>query len=130
RFGGESGGNGANDGRLGGHGVARRARVPVAATRLRAWRARGRREGMRLRALAVALVLACVLAGPAGAASRVLIDDFEDPSAWKAQPAAGVDLTIGSDKGVHGRALRLDVKFTRGSGYAVAHRAVSLDLPA
>ncbi len=85
---------------------------------------------MSLRWLAVALL--CLAAGPAhpAAPARVLVDDFEDVSAWKAQPAAGVDLTIGSDAGVHGRAMRLDVNFTRGSGYAVAHRAVSLDLPA
>lgn len=84
-------------------------------------------------AAACALVLACAPARPAHAADwapRVLVDDFADPTLWKAQPAAGVDLTIGSDAGVHGKALRLDVNFTRGSGYAVAHRAVSLDLPA
>ncbi len=60
----------------------------------------------------------------------VLVDDFERPARWSAHPADGVELRIGSDAGVSGRALRLDVNFARGSGYAVARRAVSLDLPA
>lgn len=61
-------------------------------------------------------------------AHGVLIDDFEDASAWSPHPADGVSLTIGSDEGVHGRALRLDVAFT-GGGYAVARKDVALDLP-
>ncbi|MGH7724852.1 MAG: discoidin domain-containing protein [Candidatus Eiseniibacteriota bacterium] len=77
----------------------------------------------------------CALAEtPAGgsgatAVSR-LVDDFERPARWTPHPADGVELKIGSDTGVKGRALRLDVNFTRGSGYAVARRAVSLNLPA
>jgi len=86
----------------------------------------------RLAPVARAAALACLLAAPSRAAEkpRVVVDDFENPALWQAQPAAGVELAIGSDAGVHGKALRLDVNFTRGSGYAVAHRAVSLDLPA
>ena len=83
------------------------------------------------------LVLAFALASPpaaavaaAGAAvGAILIDDFEDVSAWTAHPSEGVNLDLGSDAGAHGRALRLDVRFARGTGYAVARRAVSLDLP-
>ncbi|MFI5370260.1 MAG: discoidin domain-containing protein, partial [Candidatus Eisenbacteria bacterium] len=59
----------------------------------------------------------------------VVIDDFEDPSAWKAQPADGVELTLHPDSGLAGRSLRLDFRFVRGGGYAVIHRAVALDLP-
>ena len=68
-------------------------------------------------------------AGPP-AASTIVVDDFEDIAAWSAHPAEGVALGLASDAGEHGRALRLDVRFTRGTGYAVARRAVSLDLPA
>jgi F5/8 type C domain-containing protein len=66
--------------------------------------------------------------GAAAAGPRV-IDDFESPSAWSAFPAEGVSLDLHSDAGERGRALRMEVRFTRGTGYAVARRAVSLDLP-
>ncbi|MGH7731643.1 MAG: discoidin domain-containing protein [Candidatus Eiseniibacteriota bacterium] len=69
---------------------------------------------------------------PAGAAadSTFVADPFEDVSAWTAHPAEGVTLALASDAGERGRALRMDVSFTRGTGYGVARRAVSLDLPA
>jgi len=62
------------------------------------------------------------------AGRRVLIDDFEDASRWEPHPSDGVRLTVGSDAGVHGRALRLDFAFS-GGGYALVRRAVDLDLP-
>jgi hypothetical protein len=68
-------------------------------------------------------------AAGAGGAS-ILVDDFESASAWSAHPADGVELAIGTDAGVHGRALRLDFRFVSGGGYAVARRNVHLDLPA
>ncbi len=61
--------------------------------------------------------------------SRTTIDDFEDISAWSAHPADGVKLKLSSDAGAHGKALRLDFDFGGGGGYAVAHRAVSFDVP-
>ncbi len=67
---------------------------------------------------------------PARADPTVMVDDFEDVSRWSAHPAEGVTLALGSDAGAHGRALRMDVRFTRGTGYAVVRRPVSLDLPA
>ncbi len=83
--------------------------------------------------LAGALALALVSPRAAHAASapapRVIIDAFEDVAAWSAIPASGVQLRIGSDAGVHGKALRLDFDFGGGGGYAVAKRAVALDLP-
>lgn len=68
--------------------------------------------------------------GAMAAESATVVDAFEDISAWSAHPAEGVTLSLASDAGEHGRALRMDVNFTRGTGYAVARRAVSLDLPA
>src|SRR2546426_7651513 len=59
----------------------------------------------------------------------VVVDDFEDISAWSTHPSEGVEAIVRSDVGTHGHALRLDVRFTRGTGYAVVRRAVSLDLP-
>lgn len=93
-------------------------------------------------ALAVAwvgMVVGVVLGGPLEASadtsapstgdSATVVDDFESASAWSAFPAEGVTLDLRSDAGERGRALRMDVRFTRGTGYAVARRAVSLDLP-
>jgi F5/8 type C domain-containing protein len=73
-------------------------------------------------------VIATVGAAPGAAAT--VVDAFDDVSAWSAHPAEGVTLGLASDAGDRGRSLRLDVRFTRGTGYAVAKRAVSLDLPA
>ncbi|HKQ56559.1 MAG TPA: discoidin domain-containing protein [Candidatus Eisenbacteria bacterium] len=83
------------------------------------------------RRLLLLLALAGMVPAVAGAAdSTVVVDRFEDVSAWTAHPAEGVTLDLKSDAGEHGQALRMDVHFTRGTGYAVARRAVSLDLPA
>ena len=82
----------------------------------------------RLRAL-VGLAVVAVFGAATAAESSVVVDTFEDVSAWSAHPAEGVTLALASDTGDRGRALRMDVRFTRGTGYAVARRAVSLDLP-
>jgi hypothetical protein len=49
---------------------------------------------------------------------------LDDPQAWQAFPADGVQLDLSDDAG----ALRLDFSFS-GGGYAIARRAVDLDLP-
>ena len=86
---------------------------------------------MRTFASALVLLAGLVLAGPtpAAPAPRVLVDDFEDVSGWSAQPAAGVELKIGQDEGVHGKAMRLDFRFVRGGGYAVARKTFDIPLP-
>ncbi len=61
---------------------------------------------------------------------RVVVDDFDDVSPWSAHPADGVTLALATDEDVVSRTMRLDVHFVTGGGYAVARRAVSLDLPA
>ena len=75
---------------------------------------------------AIAIVLT---ASRAEAQQPRVIDDFSDVAAWKAVPSDGVSLKIGSDAGEHARAMRLDFDFHGGGGYAVAHRAVALDVP-
>lgn len=56
-----------------------------------------------------------------------MIDDFaRGVAAWSAHPSDGVSLDIRPDAG----AMRLDFDFHGGAGYAIARRAVSLDLPA
>ncbi len=73
----------------------------------------------------VALAAAAASAAPA---RPVVVDAFESTAPWKAQPADGVSLALATDAGAVGRAMRLDFDFHGGGGYAVAHRAVALDL--
>ena len=74
-------------------------------------------------------LLGVLLARPDTTRSQ-LIDSFDKLESWTAQPAEGVDLAIRSDRGRTGRAMRLDYAFKSGGGYAIAHRAVSINLPA
>ncbi|MCC7140952.1 MAG: discoidin domain-containing protein [Candidatus Eisenbacteria bacterium] len=67
-------------------------------------------------------------AGDPAAVAR-LLDNFEDPSGWRAYPADGVELRLSSDSGIHGRSLRLDFDFKKGGGYAVAQKRLPIDLP-
>jgi hypothetical protein len=72
------------------------------------------------------------LASPAAATSPpepVVVDAFESSAAWTAMPASGVEMKLSLEPGVHGNALRVDFRFTKGGGYAVIHRKVSLELP-
>jgi hypothetical protein len=78
----------------------------------------------------IALCLMGLMATPPDTAGSRLIDGFERVDQWTAQPAEGVKLAIRSDAGRTGRAMRLDFAFTSGGGYAIAHRAVAIDLPA
>jgi hypothetical protein len=82
-----------------------------------------------LASVLVALI-ALVASTVVGSAPDVLVvDDFEVIDAWSPHPADGVELAIGSDEGLVGKALRLDVSFP-GAGYAVVRRELALDLPA
>jgi len=71
--------------------------------------------------MTVAVIATTAAAG--GADGPTIIDDFESVAAWSAHPAEGVTLALSSDAGEHGKALRMDVHFTHGTGYAVARRA-------
>jgi hypothetical protein len=76
----------------------------------------------------IAFLVLLALAAPLAAQTRVL-DDFETISGisgWTAAPSDGVRLDLSGDQG----ALRLDFDFHGGAGYAVAHKAFTLDLPA
>ncbi|MFL5559961.1 MAG: discoidin domain-containing protein [Gemmatimonadaceae bacterium] len=79
-----------------------------------------------MRALVAGLCL--LVAGRAQAQTRVL-DSFEDLSPWRAQPSDGVSASIHPDQGVSGRAMRIDVDFHGGAGYAVVHRSLPTTLP-
>jgi hypothetical protein len=66
-----------------------------------------------------------LLSSPLAAQTRTL-DDFASIAGWKSMPSDGVSLDLSEDHG----ALRLDFDFHGGAGYAVAHKAFALDLPA
>lgn len=71
----------------------------------------------------VSVLLACCGA-LVGCGTRAPVP-LQDPSVWTAHPADGVTMKLADDEG----ALRLDFSFS-GGGWAIARRAVDLDLPA
>lgn len=73
------------------------------------------------------LMLLALLQSPAPG-RPIFVDDFADAGAWSAHPADGVRLTLATDRGRTGNALRLDFSFS-GGGYAIARRATSIRLP-
>lgn len=58
-----------------------------------------------------------------------LLDDFESVAAWSARPSEDVALELVSEQGHQGRALAMRFDFRGHGGYAVARRALPLDLP-
>ncbi|NHZ90028.1 coagulation factor 5/8 type domain-containing protein [Massilia sp. CCM 8733] len=70
-------------------------------------------------------LLLCTMIG-AQAQERIL-DDFEQPLAWKAVVSDGVTATVSSAPGVRGQGMRFDVDFGSAAGYASAKRALPLD---
>ena len=74
---------------------------------------------------------ALLIAGTLPVTQRpVMLDAFESTNGWRAQPADGVSLSIASDSGFRGRALRLDFDFHGRGGYAVARKAFNFTVPA
>jgi len=92
-----------------------------------------RRPGRALLPI-VAIVLAAALAAGKAAAQAPdapprLLDDFADLSSWHAGASDGVRASIHAADGIDGRALELDFDLAGTAGYAVAERALPLDLP-
>jgi len=90
------------------------------------------REALAVLLFAVSAAAGLAAAVPAANAGvpATIVDRFESTDGWSAHPADGVDLSIRPDAGPGtGGSMRLDFRFGMGSGYAVAHRVVSLDLP-
>ncbi len=58
-----------------------------------------------------------------------VLDDFEDPSGWSAVVSGQAQLLISADKGLKGKAMRLDFDFKGGHGFVVARKHFSLSLP-
>src|SRR5687767_5235599 len=82
-----------------------------------------RHRRFALRILNCALAAACAL--PLAAQEARVIDDFTSVAAWTAVPSDGVSLQLVPAGG----AMRVDIDFHGGGGYAVARRAVDLEMP-
>jgi len=77
--------------------------------------------------IAPLLLGALLVAAQADSLAPRVVDDFDRVDAWSAHPADGVTLSLHSDPGRRGRALRMDFAFP-GGGYAIARRTLALDL--
>ncbi|MGH8798951.1 MAG: discoidin domain-containing protein, partial [Casimicrobiaceae bacterium] len=66
---------------------------------------------------------------PAASTPRML-DDFADLTPWHAGASDGVRASIRAAEGIEGGALRLDFDLAGTAGYALADRALPIDLPA
>ena len=72
------------------------------------------------------LLLLAGLRSATAQGQRVVLESFDDVSAFQALPSDGVHLALHSDSGVTGRALRMEFDFQGRAGYAVARRAFAL----
>jgi hypothetical protein len=92
-----------------------------------------RLSGCALPAIVAIALAAAFAAGTAAAqvpqAPPRLLDDFADLSPWRAGASDGVHAAIHAADGIDGRALQLDFDLAGTAGYAVAARALPLDLP-
>jgi F5/8 type C domain/Bacterial alpha-L-rhamnosidase 6 hairpin glycosidase domain len=67
---------------------------------------------------------------PAGAVAPArTLDDFADITPWKAAASDGVRASVHPAEGVGGGALRLDFDLAGTAGYAIARRALPLEMP-
>jgi hypothetical protein len=61
--------------------------------------------------------------------SARVLDRFDDLSPWQAAASDGARSSVQGAEGMQGRALRLDFDLAGTAGYALARRALPLDLP-
>jgi hypothetical protein len=70
------------------------------------------------------------LAGAPGPSAVRVLDGFQDLGPWQTVASEGVQASVHPAAGVQGQALRLDFDFGGTAGYALARRALPLELPA
>jgi hypothetical protein len=58
-----------------------------------------------------------------------LLDDFENLSGWTAVTSGQAQLGISQDKGLRGRAMRMDFDFRGAGGFVVARKLFRIDIP-
>lgn len=56
------------------------------------------------------------------------LDDFENYEGWKIFKSDGVNLTVSTDKGLHGNSIRFDYDFTKGTGYGGIQKIFPINL--
>ena len=85
------------------------------------------------RASILAIVMFSWATPPAHAADTMAaahaLDDFADLAAWQPVASDGVKASLGAATGPHGPALRLDFDLAGTAGYAIARRALPVDVP-
>jgi hypothetical protein len=94
--------------------------------------AAARRPRRATRRVLTALGLALAAWGtphPAHPSTVRVLDAFEDMSPWTAVASDGVQAAVHPTEGVRGRGLRLDFDLAGTAGYALARRALPLDVP-
>lgn len=65
----------------------------------------------------------------AATAQQRTLETFEQSSGWTYNISDGVTLSISTDKGVTGNAVRIDYDFTEGTGYGGIQKLFPIDLP-
>ncbi|MBK6914380.1 MAG: hypothetical protein IPH11_12275 [Ignavibacteriales bacterium] len=61
-------------------------------------------------------------------AQSTTLDDFESTKGWDLIKADGVDLSISSEIGLHGNAVKFEYDFTKGTGYGGIQKFFPIDL--
>jgi hypothetical protein len=92
-------------------------------------RCRNARSATAALGLAIATCCFPIWARCAETPSPRMLDSFDQIGAWQALASDDVRASIDSADGPHGRAIRLDFDFAGTAGYAIATRALPLDLP-
>jgi len=84
-----------------------------------------------VRRLAPAMLAGAALLLPASPTepARRILDDFGDARTWTAAPSDGVRLSLTSDAGETGKALRMDFDFGGRAGWAAVRKAFPIRLP-
>ncbi|RMF76402.1 MAG: hypothetical protein D6744_12340, partial [Planctomycetota bacterium] len=78
---------------------------------------------------ATACVAAIIVAPITALSEPTFTDSCETLDGWSVHPSAGVTAQLRLDAGADGKSLRLDFDFTKGSGFVVLRRDLSIELP-
>jgi hypothetical protein len=87
-----------------------------------------RLAGLGARLLALAAV-SLLLAAPCAAQAPRVLDRFDDLALWQVGASDGVTASLHAARGASGLGLRLDFDLGGTAGYALAARALAVDLP-
>ncbi len=77
----------------------------------------------------IAIILLLFVCAAAGQAQVRILDDFESTAGWSYNLSDGVTMNLSTEKGITGKAIRIDYDFTKGTGYGGIQKIFPLDLP-